>query len=453
MIIMIKQFVNRERELSWLEDTNGLLVLYGRRRVGKTELIKEFCRGKKHLYFLATQKTEKENMWDMQRLMADHLDDDLFRRIEFTEWEDLFHEFINKVDEHVIIAIDEFPYLSEVNKAIPSIFQKIWDEILKEEDITMILCGSSISMMERHVLGRKSPLYGRRTGQWRLKPFKFADLKKFFPDAKLEDRMWFYSLADGIPQYLGMMDTKYDTEWNIKHNVLSKGCYLYEEAENLLRQEFRKPSNYFSILQAIAEGNTRYGEIVNRTGFNKPQLSQYLKNLQELHVLDAEFPVTQKKRSRNALYRLSDNYYDFWFEFIYPNKSMLEEGKIDKVLKRERNNLRRHVSFVFEQICREYILEESSEVGRWWKKGEEIDVVGIDRSSNNIVYGECKYSKHPVGIELFERLKKKAELVDGKYKHKEYVIFSWSGFDGSWDDVDTKDLRLVNNEDLTAHFG
>lgn len=159
----------------------AFLVLYGRRRVGKTELIKEFMKAKEHVYFLATKKTERENLKDLQRQMGDHIEEDIFTDIDFESWEKLFKEFIKRTNEKIVITIDEFPYLIELNDAIPSIFQKIWDEHLEEEKVTLILCGSSIDMMETHVLEYKSPLYGRRTGQWKLKPFRFKELTEFFP--------------------------------------------------------------------------------------------------------------------------------------------------------------------------------------------------------------------------------------------------------------------------------
>ncbi len=171
MIIMVKRFINRERELSWMENQHSndraFLVLYGRRRVGKTELIKEFIKSKDHVYFLATKKTERDNLKDLQRQMGNHLEEDIFKDIEFEGWEDMFKEFIKRTDEKIVITIDEFIYLIELNDAVPSIFQKIWDEYLKEKEVTLILCGSSIGMMETHVLEYKSPLYGRRTGQWK----------------------------------------------------------------------------------------------------------------------------------------------------------------------------------------------------------------------------------------------------------------------------------------------
>ena len=435
---MFKQFIDRDKELKWLETTykekhNNFLIIYGRRRVGKTELIKCFSQDKPHIYFLAGTKFDKENLADLQNIMGDFLKDELFKRIEFRGWEELFKEFTKKIERSVIVTIDEFPYLIGQNKAIPSIFQKIWDENLKNEQLTLILCGSSIGMMETEVLGYKSPLYGRRTGQWKLEPFKFRTLNQFFPNHSFEDRLQFYSFLDGIPEYLNKMDAKKSPNWNLKNRIFKKGEYLYEEAENLLRQEFREPRNYFSIIQAIAEGNTKYGEICNRTGLSKSITSQYLKNLIDLHIIAKDFPVTQRKENRNARYLLSDNYYDFWFEFVYPNKSLIEEDKQDILMKNVNERLQIHYSFVFEQVCRELIWDISPEVnrvGRWWQKSEEIDVVGLNEKENTVLFGECKWSKNRVDIKLLDDLIQKSKYVDWKIgKRKErFILFSKSGF-------------------------
>lgn len=452
MIIMFKQFIGRGRELEWLEKTyqnmqNSFLVLYGRRRTGKTELIKQFSKNKSHVYFLTGMKPEKENIHDLQNLMGDFLEDAVFKKIQFRGWEDLFIEFIKKTKKPVIIAIDEFPYLIEENKAIPSVFQKIWDECLKNEKVMLILCGSSIGMMETHVLGYKSPLYGRRTGQWKLEPFKFKDLKHFFPERSFEERLQFFSFLDGIPEYLNKMDKKKTPLWNLKNKVFKKGEYLYEEAENLLRQEFREPRNYFSILQAISEGNTKYGEICNRTGLSKSLTSQYLSNLIELHVVKKEYPVTQQKESRNTLYHLSDNYYDFWFEFIYPYKSLIEEDKQETLMKNISEKLQKHYASVFEQVCKEILWDIPSDVGkigRWWHGGEEIDIIGLNEEKNAILFGECKWSKNKVDVEILEDLKQKTKDVKwkkGRRKEK-FILFSKSGFTKELEDVSKENTNI-----------
>ena len=435
---MFKQFLDRDQELEWFEKNyqkkeNSFLILYGRRRIGKTELIKQFIKDKPHIYFLSGTKTEKDNILELQQIMADFLKDDIFNKIQFTGWEELFKEFVKKTKRPTIIAIDEFPFLIEANKAIPSIFQKIWDEILKDKKIMLIICGSSIGMMETQVLGYKSPLYGRRTGQWKLKPFLFKDLELIFKNTSFENRLKYFSILDGIPYYLNKMDVEKSLTWNFKNRIFQKGEYLYEEAENLLRQEFREPRNYFSILQAISEGYNKYGEICNRTGLNKSLASQYLSNLLELHIIKKEIPITQKKESRNAHYHLSDNYIDFWFEFIYPNKSIIEEDRQDILLSGISERLKKHYSFVFEEICRQImqnIFPSIGKIGRWWHKGIEIDIVGINEENSNIVFGECKWTDKKVDTNVLEKLKRKSKEVKWKNskRKEEFILFSKSGF-------------------------
>ncbi len=453
---MFKQFLNREKELEWLKKNyrsiqSSFLIIYGRRRVGKTELIKQFIKNKPHIYFLAGTKTEKENILELQKIMADFLKDEIFKKIKFESFEELFQEFSKKTKEKIIIAIDEFPYLIEGNNAIPSIFQKIWDEILKEKKIMLILCGSSISMMETQVLGYKSPLYGRRTGQWKLEPFKFKNLKLFFKESSFEERLKYYSILDGIPQYLNKIDNKRNAYYNLKNKIFQKGEYLYEEAENLLRQEFREPRNYFTILQAISEGFSKYGEICNRTDLNKSLVSQYLSNLIELHIVKKEYPVTQKKESRNARYYLSDNYFDFWFEFIYPNKSIIEEDRQDRLISSIEKKLKKHYSFVFEEVCKEIIFDiypSIVKVGKWWYKDNEIDIVAINEETKKIIFGECKYTEKKVEIDVLEKLKRKAKEVkwENKKRNEEFIIFSKNGFTKELQELTKKqkNIKILN---------
>jgi len=431
----MNKFIDREEQKKWLEDQcqdKGLTVIYGRRRVGKTALIEEVIKDKKAIYFLADQRPENQNIAGLQAEMADFVEEDLFREAEFDDWIKLFQEFVERIDQELIIAVDEFPYLIEGNDAIPSIFQKIWDQILEDENIGLVLCGSSISMMENHVLDYKSPLYGRRTGQWKLKPLEFDSFSLFFPSLEFEERLKLYGLIDGIPAYIKHMDTENTTEQNLEENILTKGSVLYEEAEFLLKQEMRNPTNYFAILQAIAEGYTRFGEIVNRTSLNKSTVSQYLSNLQEIHVVEKEFPVTQNTESRNALYQLSDNYYSCWFDMVYPNKGMVEQNKQEKLMENIQENLRHRTSRTFEQVCRQISAKkfDIGKIGRWWHNQHEIDVVGLNEEKSKILLGECKWKNSKVGLSTFKQLKEEAEMVKwgGEDRIEKYVLFSKSGF-------------------------
>lgn len=461
IIIMIEQFWDREDEIKWLESKNQepnatLLILYGRRRLGKTELLKKFLKKRKHMYFLVGKKTEKIMISDMQKEMASFLDDNLFNKIQFTDWEDLFSTFIKKAD-HPIIVIDEFPYLIEENKNIPYLFQKIWDEHLQHKPCLMVLCGSSVRMMETKILDVKSPLYGRRSGQWKLCPFPFSLFHKIFPNHSFEDRVRFFSILDGIPAYIKKMNQKKTVDWNLKNKVFKRGEYLYEETEYLLRQELRSPRNYYVILQAIAEGYTRFGEIANRTELSKSLVSQYLKNLQELHIVKKLVPVTQRKESRNAHYRLSDNYFSFWFQFIYPYQQLIEQDKQERLLESISEKLNKHYSFAFEQICRQLMMQGSfSKVGSWWDKNEEIDVIGLDELQNHILFGECKWIQHKVGMNVFENLLQKSKQVSWKKnkQKKSFALFSKSGFTKQLID-ETKqraDIKLFTTSDIDRVF-
>src|SRR3989338_4309960 len=294
---MFQQFVGREKELEFLENmyNAGLeaqfAVIYGRRRVGKTELVKTVSSGKPHVYFLADERGEKENLRELQKAFAVHFQDSLLEKAGFGSWPDLFLEVSKKKwGKRLIIAIDEFPYLIKSDKATPSVFQKIWDSHLSKKNVLFILLGSSISMMEKKVLAKNSPLYGRRTGQWKLMPLEFSETRAFLPHWTMEEQIKAYSIADGIPLYLKKLNHSETINENLAEKVLKNGAFLYEEAEILLKSELREPANYFNILKAIASGKNRFGEIANTTELEKSKVSKYLSNLIMLHFIQKEFP-------------------------------------------------------------------------------------------------------------------------------------------------------------------
>ena len=329
---MIQQFINREAELEALEkayreERSALFIIYGRRRIGKTELVKHFIKNKENIYFLADERPDIANIKEIQKSMGEFLRDTIFEKAEINEWVELFEEFTKRSKKKTVIVIDEFPYLIHTNKSIPSVFQKIWDNNLSRKDVFLILLGSSISIMEEHTLSYKSPLYGRRSGQLELKPLKIRHLFKFFTKYTLEDIIKVWSLTDGIPLYLMKLDSEKSFMKNLEQNVFKIGKFLYQESENLLKQELREVANYFHILKSISFGRNKYGEIVNFTNLDKTIISKYLDNLIKLHLIRKEFPITQKRETRNASYTFEDNYFNFWFRFVYPNKQLTEEGK------------------------------------------------------------------------------------------------------------------------------
>mgnify|MGYP000135470952 CR=1 FL=1 len=387
---MIQQFINRKEELEFLQNrysSNGaeLIIIYGRRRIGKTELIVKFTKNKPSIYFLATEKPWGDNLKDLQNLMADYLRDELFKLAEIDSFEKLFQEFLKrKGEERLIITIDEFPILIERYKPIISIFQRLWDlSISKRNDIMLILCGSSIGMMETEILDYKSPLYGRRTGQWKVEEIEFWALNQFFPNYKLIELIKSYGVIGGIPGYLTKFNPNKSFKENLIENLFSKGSYLYEEAEILLKQELRAPANYFAILKAISAGKRKFGEIVNETSLDKSLISKYLSILQNLKVVERILPIQaskkQKVRIKGGLYVISDKYISFWFRFVFPYKSMLESGELTTFMKIFDKEFRNYLGLIFEDLCRKYFIKHLlkdplRKIGTWWYKEREIAV-------------------------------------------------------------------------------
>jgi uncharacterized protein len=435
-------FVGRERELAFLrqalsEKSSQFIVVYGKRRVGKTELVKQFSREVPHIYFLADKASEKDQLSQLAEKIGLFFKDDLLISRSFGSWHEALKYLHGK--GRVVLAIDEFPFLIESNKAAPSIFQKGWDEYLKDSGIFLILLGSSVGMMETEVLGHKSPLFGRRTGQLLIELLGFREAAKFFPGKDVDRFMQIYAILGGTPAYLLQFERSADLWSNIKKRVLAPEAYLYSEVEFILREELREPRNYFALLRAISMGKTRVSEIINETGFEKNIVGKYLSVLCDLHIIKRELPITEQsyEKSKKGIYIIGDNFFRFWFRFVFPNKSFTAEGEIDYVIKNKiRPQFDIFVSQAYEEVCRAQVRAgidrqlKFNRVGRWWIKDAEIDVVGLNEDNNEILFGEAKWSAKKVGVDVLEDLKRKAALVQwGKPGRKEhYALFSRSGF-------------------------
>jgi AAA+ ATPase superfamily predicted ATPase len=435
-------FVNRQKELAALnrayaEQSSQFIVIYGKRRVGKTELVKQFFRELPHIYYLADKASEKDQLRMLSEKVGLFFQDEFLLSRGFGDWYDCFKYL--KTKGRLVLVIDEFPYLIEANRAIPSIFQKGWDEDLKDSGIFFILLGSSIGMMETEVLGYKSPLFGRRTGQLQVEPLTFDDARGLFPDASFPAFLPTYAVLGGTPAYLRQFDPQADFWDNIRTKILSPDAYLYREPDFILRAELREPRNYFAILRAISLGKTKAGEIINETGLEKNILGKYLSVLGELKIIRREVPVTETlpEKSKKGLHQMADPFFRFWFQFVYPNRSFIEEGQIDFVMERKiKPAFDRFISIAFEDVCRGLVRSSAwkgcrfERIGRWWSKDGEIDVVATNEAENTILCGEAKWSINKAGTDILENLKRKAALVPwGKAGRKEIlVLFSRSGF-------------------------
>ncbi len=464
---MIMKFINRKDELAFLNerfksDSAELLIIYGRRRIGKTELLLQFAKDKPHLYFLASETSERDNLQEIFKRLYELFKDDVLA-LEKT-WDNLFKYLAKK--NRLIIIIDEFPYLISQNKAIPSLFQRGWDIYLKDSKIFMVLTGSSVGMMEEHTLLYKAPLYGRRTGQWKVEPFKFEELAKFFPHYALEDIIRVYGALDSIPAYLAKFDPQSDFWKNIKENNLKKGSFLYDETDFLLKQELREPKVYKNILKAIALSSTKFSEILNFTGMDKSNLFAYLDVLESLNITEKRIPILDKPKSKKGRYFIKDNFFKFWFRYVLPNLSSLEEGNVDIVLKKIRDDYDNYVGrSVFEHICMDFLWQIANKLpfnpekigGQWGTTTKEkkttsyeIDIVALNDQTKEILFCECKWQDKVNAKKILEELKEKVKYVQWHNdKRKEYYMIFAKSFK---EKIKEKNLMLFDLKDLEKIF-
>jgi hypothetical protein len=425
--------------------------------VGKTELLARFCEGKRAIFFVSDLGSELSLRTSLSSAINAVLFGSARMDAVYSSWEALFNT-INQAaqQERLVVVLDEFPYLASSHPPLASILQKVWDRSLKNSKIMLILCGSYIGMMEEVVLGYQAPLYGRRTAQFLLEPLRFKDARLFFPSFSPEDQVRAYAIYGGTPAYLTTILPDMSLNENILNNILTRGSYLYDEVRFILQQELREPRNYFAILQAIAAGKTKLNEIKLATGLDGA--TAYLDTLQQLHLVERELPVTEKQphKSRRGLYRLKDHYLRFWFRFVHPNRSQLEQGGARVILEnRLLPELDHFTSLAFEEICKQYFLQQALleklsfspiAMGRWWNDKEEIDLMVMNDMEAMLV--ECKWSNQPVGTNILTALERKAasakkDLGDRKIQ---FALCSRSGFTDQMMEVskERQDVCLVD---------
>lgn len=478
-------FIGREAELKFLQDKyteerGQLIVLYGRRRVGKTETLREFCKDKPHVFFSCTQTTDLVQLRNFSsRMFKENIPAKNYIS-EFADWEKAFRAVLDLPygNQKKLLVIDEFPYMCRGNKSIPSILQNLWDAELRDSNVMIILCGSAMSFIEKELLSEKNPLYGRATGIYKMKEMGFYDAIKFFPEYSDRDKVLTYAVLGGIPHYLRQWNPKLSVDENIKRNILTKGCILYSEVEFLLHQELRETPIYNSIIEAVALGNTKLNDISQKSLLeDTAKTSVYLKNLMELGIVEREFSVDAKIKeqanSGRGTYRLTDNFFRFWYAFGFANYSQLEDGDVDGVYEYVvKPALHEFASFAFEDVCREFVrmLQKKNELpfryskmGRWMGKTTvrdekasdglrtaetEIDLLCIGKDAREYLVGECKFKGVPFSYS--EYLDTLAKLTPLKEKSKfYYALFSESGFDQKiLDCAAMNETQLYSLEDI-----
>ncbi len=435
-------FIGREKELVVLENQYisnhfEFTVLYGRRRIGKTELLKQFIKDKEAIYYMAIEATHQTNLEMLSKAVLMNNSQSF---ASFKDYEQIF-KYLTKhsLDKRLTFIIDEFPYLAQSTPEIASLIQRFCDHDWKETKLHLILCGSSMSFMEEQVLGIKSPLYGRRTAQIKLKPFNYFESEKFLKPMKKEDIAILHSVTGGIAEYLSYIDTKRDLEHNIIELFLKDSGRLYEEPINFLKQELREPKVYNSLLNAIANGASKNNTIATKVSMQTGSISKYINNLLELGIIKKETPILNTS-TRKTIYRIADGTYRFWYIFVLPNLSAIELGLGKKVYTDIiYPKLNEFMGEAFEQIFLDYFdqLNSYSKLpelitsrGRWWgnnpkeKREEEIDCIGLGLSTT--IFCEVKWTHKPIDLKVLENLIRKSELLNRFNPH--YILFSKNGF-------------------------
>ena len=461
----MSKFIDREQEMETLveeynREGSSLVIMYGRRRVGKTTLISEFIKGKNALFFLASQESETQNRNLFKEKAAEFINSDLLRNATVSDWDTIFKAIIEtKFETKPIIVIDEFQYIGKSNSAFPSIMQRIWDGLLKDKSVMLILCGSLITMMKEQTLEYSSPLYGRRTAQIKLKQIPFSYYENFFPNKDGKELIEMYAVTGGVPKYIESLREEKDIYSAIKKYVLNPSSYLYDEPHFLLQQEVTEIGSYFSLIKTIAAGNSKLSAIATALELPQTRLTKYLKTLIDLDILEREVPITEENpdKSKKGLYRIKDNFIKFWFAFIYPNLSFLESGNSEIVMKKiEKGFVSGQVSFVYEDVCRHKMWKMNadevwpftfSKIGRYWDNNTEIDIAALDPDGKNLILGECKYWKEPVGINILADLEEKAKKVAWNKSNRKtwFVLFSTGGFT-----PELKELAKTRNDIVLA---
>ena len=463
-------FYCREQEINKLtkrynDNKFECIIIYGRRRVGKTALINEFCKDKPTIFFSALNSTSKENLEALSKSIYQYKNPESTGESapNYPDFDAALND-ITKLSEtqRLIFVIDEYPYLAKAETTISSRLQHIIDHTWQQGKLFLILCGSSMSFMEYQVLGYESPLYGRRTAQFKIHALNYKEITAFNPELTEEEQSLVYGITGGIPHYINKLNVNNKSiDEALLENVFDSSSYLFEEPENLLKQELREPALYNSIITAIAGGASKANQISTKVGIESAKCAKYIKVLLDLGILKRESPITEKE-GKKTIYSFKDNFFRFWYRFVPHNLTAIHSGRIvqlyDKAVKKYFHD---YMGLVFEQMCIEYLLNYSknlpidlSDAAQWWgtdnkaKKEVQIDIVGTPVEGHEYIIGSCKYTNKKIDTDELELIRQYSSVF-GKGSRYHYFIFSKGGFTDELRNLEKKgEVTLLTLDDI-----
>ena len=446
----IAEFKARHTELSLLDDLWGdaqatLLILYGRRRVGKTRLLTHWMRQTRNraLYWVADPTSTRDQLRSFSQAIYNFADPQQPAPDDFTyaNWAQAWQQVAHLAQsERLALFVDEFTYLLDAEPGIAGMVQNAWDHILKQSNLFLVLSGSHLGMMQRHVLAYQAPLYGRATANLRLLPLPFGVTRSFFPKYDAAERVAIYAIFGGIPAYWERLNPNATISENIRHQLLTDNDLMQDEPRLLLQDFVTDPNNYVAILRAIGHGAREQKEITQRTGLAQGHVSKYLSVLREAGFVERRMPVTAGESSRLGRYHITDPYLRFYYRFLASRQAQLALGVQEQALAEIKQHLLDFIgTYTWEELCREWLLRASAygdlpcvpdQVGSAWTRKTQVDVVGINTMEKTLILGECKWSPHRVGRSVLDGLiAKTGEMVP---QQGNWTVYYFGFARGGW---------------------
>lgn len=445
-----------------------MAIIYGRRRVGKTTLINEFVKDKETIFYTGIEGNAKENLEGLSSSIYALSPDFAGSVGSFSGFQQALETVFQIAQlRHIVLVIDEYPYLAGSHKSISSILQILIDKHKDTSKLFLVLCGSSMSFMENQVLGYKSPLFGRRTCQFKILPFDFFEMLHYYKNFDGAALATIYGITGGIPLYLSLMNDNLSVEDNIKQNFLEPNAYLYEEPTNLIKQECRDPSQYNSIIRAIATGASRLSEICMKTELDTAHATSYLNKLISLGIVKKETPFGAGN-TRKTIYLLEDSMFRFWYRFVPDNTTSIQRGLTTIVYQKIAPQIPDFMGGVFEEICKQYLWALTARgegafsfldlgLRRWWgndprhKRETEIDIMGTD-GGTAALFAECKWTNEKVDVGVLDTLIERSQLFP--YTQNCYYLFAKTGFTAGCiaKAESIPGMHLVSFDEMINHF-